>query len=373
MRRFDPTFPAPRPPATDLAAEAATLDALGLAACRVDTEGRIQWLNRHFTALLGWSEVDALGHQAADFLHPDDRPAWRAWWGTTGERTPLPAPSRAHLRHADSRFRPAQLRIAPHPAAWTVVFIPDHPAAGSASGERKESPLPRDFEALAGHELRSPLNAILGLSDSLLEAGPALPSERQQHYLRMIRDGGRRLLNSVERLRELSRIERGLVLETPAPCDFIMVLRRSLAGLPAQHAGRMAALQIDLPPTPMPMLLPAGLLSRAIGLLVSRELELATGTETIHLSVRQADGSVTLSLARQAAAGAAGGAADDAPTPPDGGAGLPPARALSLALAASLVHRSGGHLTHHRRPNGDSLVCIVLDASPHQPAAKPAS
>ena len=66
----------------------------------------------------------------------------------------------------------------------------------------------------ASHELRTPLNAILGFSELLHEQIGATITERQSRYLRNIRDAGERLLQLVNGLLELSRIEtRGVDLD----------------------------------------------------------------------------------------------------------------------------------------------------------------
>ncbi len=64
-----------------------------------------------------------------------------------------------------------------------------------------------DFLARISHELRTPLNAIIGMSDLLLEE-EALNDE-QRKYVRVSRSAGEHLLNIIEDLLDVARIEAG--------------------------------------------------------------------------------------------------------------------------------------------------------------------
>ena len=100
----------------------------------------------------------------------------------------------------------------------------------------------------ASHELRTPLNAILGFSELLHEQIGATVTERQSRYLRNIRDAGERLLQLVDGLLELSRIEtRGIeldrrILTIDELLSPVIAAARSLA------AGRGLAFEAPAPP-----------------------------------------------------------------------------------------------------------------------------
>ena len=59
------------------------------------------------------------------------------------------------------------------------------------------------------HELRTPLNAVIGFSDVLLERMFGELNERQDEYLRDIRDSGRHLLELINEILDLSKVEAG--------------------------------------------------------------------------------------------------------------------------------------------------------------------
>jgi PAS domain S-box-containing protein len=64
------------------------------------------------------------------------------------------------------------------------------------------------FLANMSHELRTPLNAIIGFTD-MLQNREQLSLEKRQHYLGIINQNGRHLLNLVHDLLDISRIETG--------------------------------------------------------------------------------------------------------------------------------------------------------------------
>src|SRR6185503_1689224 len=67
--------------------------------------------------------------------------------------------------------------------------------------------LKSDFLATMSHELRTPLNSILGFSDVLV-SGDQL-NDKQQRWVRNIRSSGEKLLNLINDILDLAKIEAG--------------------------------------------------------------------------------------------------------------------------------------------------------------------
>jgi signal transduction histidine kinase/ActR/RegA family two-component response regulator len=77
-----------------------------------------------------------------------------------------------------------------------------------------------EFLASMSHELRTPLNAVIGFSEVLLDRMFGEINERQDEYLRDIRNSGKHLLELLNEILDLSKVEAGqMVLE---PSTFVV-------------------------------------------------------------------------------------------------------------------------------------------------------
>lgn len=80
------------------------------------------------------------------------------------------------------------------------------------------------FLSSMSHELRSPLNAIIGYTDLLSDSARQLPPEKHQEYLKHVRASGDHLLALVEDVLDLENIESGhlaLSMQTIDPAQAI--------------------------------------------------------------------------------------------------------------------------------------------------------
>jgi two-component system sensor histidine kinase BarA len=93
--------------------------------------------------------------------------------------------------------------------------------------------LKSDFLATMSHELRTPLNSILGFSDVLLTSDGL--NDKQHRWVRNIQSSGDRLLNLINDILDLARIEAGKMQVRLAEfsmhdvCEGLMAMFRPLA------------------------------------------------------------------------------------------------------------------------------------------------
>jgi signal transduction histidine kinase len=87
------------------------------------------------------------------------------------------------------------------------------------------------FLANMSHELRTPLNAVIGYSEMLL-AGMARTPEKQQQFARNIATSGRHLLDMVNDILDIAKVEAGkmtLAMETVVVGDLLQTVEEMFA------------------------------------------------------------------------------------------------------------------------------------------------
>jgi PAS domain S-box-containing protein len=84
--------------------------------------------------------------------------------------------------------------------------------------------LKSQFLANMSHELRSPLNAIIGFSDLLYADGAPIAKEKQHQFIGHIRTSGRHLLQLINDVLDLSKVESGKFEFYPEPVDVAAVI-----------------------------------------------------------------------------------------------------------------------------------------------------
>ena len=106
-----------------------------------------------------------------------------------------------------------------------------------------------DFVADVGHEIRTPMSGLLGMTELLLRT-PL--DDRQRNYAATVQRSGEHLLRLINDLLDLSRIESGRLELEPAPCE-LRALVDEVATLEAplattQGVGLAVAIDEDVPP-----------------------------------------------------------------------------------------------------------------------------
>ena len=106
-----------------------------------------------------------------------------------------------------------------------------------------------DFLAGMSHELRTPLNAVIGFSEVLLERMFGELNERQEEYLRDILNSGKHLLELLNEILDLSKVEAGRMELELSVFPIRGVIEQSLALVRERAALHRIALAVEIDTT----------------------------------------------------------------------------------------------------------------------------
>lgn len=199
--------------------------------CIADMNGYFKKVNPAFSKILGWTEHDLLKKPYSEFIHQDDINAThRVEERLVSGKNILSFYNRYQCKDGTYKW-----------ISWSAVPVLDEGiifAVGRDITQIKElenklkqanehllqknkeaielalemqsaSKAKTEFLSNMSHELRTPLNAIIGFSDIMLRGMTGSVNDNQKEYLSYINSGGNHLLNLINDLLDLSKIESG--------------------------------------------------------------------------------------------------------------------------------------------------------------------
>ena len=186
-----------------------------------DLRGNVKLTNPRFCELTGYSADELLQLSLADYTHPEDvlQDVELMAQLVRGE---IPM-YRRHKRYIDKRGITVWVQVTvsllrdenakPRSIVGVVEDITEHLRLEEAERAREAAEASNraksDFLSRMSHELRTPLNAMLGFAQ-LLELDPRHPlTEAQRPWVSQIQQAGWHLLEMINDVLDLSRIESG--------------------------------------------------------------------------------------------------------------------------------------------------------------------
>jgi signal transduction histidine kinase len=155
----------------------------------------------------------------------------------------------------------------------------------------------RSFLRKVSHELRTPLNSILGFSEILATElyGP-LGSPKYKEYAEIIRDSGQKLLNLVNQVLELARLENRAIDWDLRAEPLEAALEEVVAGLTAEAEARRVQVEVaDRDELPVVTADPRGLRTVLSGLLRNAIVFSPPGS-AVRIAAERSPGAVELTI-----------------------------------------------------------------------------
>jgi PAS domain S-box-containing protein len=217
---------APAPPATGRAnAEelAAILDTTAEGILMFDAEGNVNSCNRSAEALFGYDGEALVQRNLADLFAPESQRVVSDYLESvkSSDASSLLDHGRDALgRVRDGSIVPLSITIGRTRADGPTFFAVFRDLSQSKKSESEMLQARRltdraanakaDMLARISHEVRMPLNAIIGFAEVMIgERFGALGNERYSEYMKDIRASGERVISIINDLLDLSRIETG--------------------------------------------------------------------------------------------------------------------------------------------------------------------
>ena len=230
---------------------------------------------------------------------------------------------------------------------------------------KRASSMKSEFLANMSHELRTPLNAIIGFSDLLLDPGFGALAEDQKSYVEDILGSGRHLLDLINDILDLSKIESGKMHLNRECFDMRPAVDEAMALLRIEAGKKQISLTSSIAENSAGILADRSKIKQVMYNLLSNAVKFTPAGGLVSLRVRRDEDLLTVSIADT---GIGIVAADQerifqAFTQVDGSyARQYQGTGLGLALVKKFIEMHGGQVTLTSRINVGSTFtfCIPL-------------
>jgi len=225
---------------------------------RVDGEGRVLEMSPRAEKLFGYTLRECAGQSFLMLLAPASQAAATAAQKDALKRELGSRPVRLAVEARDhaGRIFPAALsfgRLAPQGEAFFVVEdqeIADRTEserAAALQAARAVSERKTEFLAAVSHEIRTPINAILGFTEVMIEErfGP-IGNERYRDYLKDIHTSGRHVVSLANDLIDLAKVESGKLELELEPIDVNQIIRDCVAMMQPQASRERIIMRMSL-------------------------------------------------------------------------------------------------------------------------------
>ena len=204
----------------------AILTSIGDGLVVVDKEGKISYINKSFEEMLGWKAEEIIGKSMVEIVPREDLNGIEVSFKEriltlvlSGQKfvADLTNPF-YYIRKDKSRF-PASSIVAPVVLGEKIVGAVE--VFRDITKEKEIDKAKTEFVSLASHQLRTPLSTVSWYSEMLLAGDAGEVTLEQKKYLEEIYHGNQRMVDLVNTLLDVSRLELGTFIFESKPTDIV--------------------------------------------------------------------------------------------------------------------------------------------------------
>jgi PAS domain S-box-containing protein len=272
----------------------------------IDLAGRVTEFNPAAERTFGYARADAVGRELADLIvPPEHREAYRnglARYAATGQGSIIGRLLELTAMRSDGSEVPVEFAIQPilidGQTSYTAYLrdLTERRRADElrlrslrleAENQqvREASRMKSEFLANMSHELRTPLNAIIGFSTILRDTSSDVTPDQRVEFLGDIVTSGRHLLQLINDVLDLSKVEAGKLEFRPEPVEIERVVQEVLSVLKETAANKRLSLHVDVEPL-KDVYLDAGRLKQVLYNYVSNALKFTPDTGRVTIRTR---------------------------------------------------------------------------------------
>ncbi|WP_412061515.1 PAS domain S-box protein [Rubrivirga sp. IMCC45206] len=338
-----------------------------------DREDRFTYVSPAVASLLGRAPDALLGTDLTALVHDDDRETAQAFL-TDAQAGTSAANVEFRLRHAEGHLvfvEGAATALYDDPAVEGLVLnlrdVTERKRAQAVLVQAKRqaeevAALKSAFLANMSHEIRTPLTAILGFADVLSDE---VTDPVQSEFVELIARSGRRLMDTLNSVLDLARLEAGRGGLAAEPLDLGALAHETAEMFGPAATERGLSVEIDVAPGTHAVVADEAALARVLHNLMGNAIKF-TDTGVVRLEVRPVDGRV-LAVVRDTGIGI-----DEAFLPrifgefeqeSTGSGRKYEGAGLGLALSRQLVDRMGGTITVESEKGVGTAFFVSLPAA----------
>ncbi len=258
------------------------------------SDGILLEVNDSFTRVTGYTRDEIIGHSAIDmniWANPGDRDKMFTQLkekGRVSNEEYLLRTKRGNVRNM--LFSAEQVNLGEEPCVLSVsIDITDfrkmEEQAREAENLRKLDKLRTELLANISHELRTPLASIKGFATMLLDYEDRLKRRERREYLEIIDNNTDRLVELIEQLLEMSRLEAGMLSLKKKPTSIIKLCQEAIAEVRVRSSSHEFILDI---PARLPRInVDARRIRQILDNIIDNSVKYSDAGTEVNLSVRR--------------------------------------------------------------------------------------